>query len=89
MSILPLATKAQSDVDAGPNQTVYEGQQVSFDGSVSLDNASIISVKWDFGDGSTPERVRSSPAENHSHLSNGRSVQCDPHSEAQFNIQYN
>lgn len=54
VAILPLATKAQSDVDAGPDQTVYEGQQVSFDGSVSLDTASIVSVKWDFGDGSTP-----------------------------------
>lgn len=54
MSILPLAISAEADVDAGPDQTVYAGQEVTFDGSVSLDNASIVSITWDFGDGSDP-----------------------------------
>jgi hypothetical protein len=54
MLILPLAIRAQADVDAGPDQTVYVGQEVTFSGSVSLDNASIVSITWDFGDGSDP-----------------------------------
>jgi len=54
MSILPLAISAEADVDAGPDQTVYAGQAVTFTGSVSLDNASIVSITWDFGDGSDP-----------------------------------
>jgi hypothetical protein len=54
MSILPLAISAQADVDAGPDQTVYAGQEVTFTGSVSFDNASIVSITWDFGDGSDP-----------------------------------
>jgi len=54
MSILPLAISAQADVDAGSDQTVYAGQEVTFSGSVSLDNASIVSITWDFGDGSPP-----------------------------------
>jgi len=54
MSILPLAIRAQADVDAGPDQTGYVGQEVTFSGSVSLDNASIVSITWDFGDGSDP-----------------------------------
>ena len=52
MSILPLAIRAQADVDAGPDQTGYVDQAVTFSGSVSLDNASIVSITWDFGDGS-------------------------------------
>jgi hypothetical protein len=54
VSILPLAISAQAYVDAGPDQTVYAGQEVTFTGSVSLDNASIVSITWDFGDGSDP-----------------------------------
>lgn len=54
VSILPLAIRAQVDVDAGPDQTVYVDQEVTFDGSVSLDNASIVSITWDFGDGTNP-----------------------------------
>jgi hypothetical protein len=54
VSILPLAIRAQVDVDAGPDQTVYVDQEVIFDGSVSLDNASIVSITWDFGDGTNP-----------------------------------
>ena len=52
MSILPFAITAQADVDAGPDQTGYVDQEVTFSGSVSLDNASIVSITWDFGDGS-------------------------------------
>ncbi len=54
MSTLPLAIKAQNHVDAGPDQTVYVDQEVAFNGTVSPDNASIITIKWDFGDGSSP-----------------------------------
>jgi hypothetical protein len=51
--LLPLlAIRAQGDVDAGPDQTVYEGQQVAFNGSTTVNQSSIVSVVWDFGDGS-------------------------------------
>jgi hypothetical protein len=53
--LLPLlAIRAQGDVDAGPDQTVYEGQQVAFNGSTTVNQSSIVSVVWDFGDGSQP-----------------------------------
>jgi PKD repeat protein len=37
-------------VDAGPDQTVYEGALVSFDGSASKDNAGIFNYRWSFMD---------------------------------------
>jgi hypothetical protein len=49
-----LAIRAQGDVDAGPDQTVYQGQQVDFNGSTTANESSIVSVIWDFGDGSEP-----------------------------------
>jgi len=52
---LPLwAIRAQGDVNAGPDQTVYEGQQIAFNGSSTANQSSIVSVVWDFGDGSQP-----------------------------------
>jgi subtilisin family serine protease len=40
--------------DAGPDQTVNVGEEVSFDGSGSFDSdGTIISYDWDFGDGNT------------------------------------
>jgi hypothetical protein len=54
ISILTLTIRGEAEVDAGPDQTVYVDQAVTFSGSVSLDNASIVSIKWDFDDGSTP-----------------------------------
>jgi hypothetical protein len=54
MSILTLTIRGEAEVDAGPDQTSYVDQEVTFSGSVSLDNASIISITWDFDDGSTP-----------------------------------
>ncbi len=54
MSILTLTIRGEAEVDAGPDQTVYVDQEVTFSGSVSLDNASIVSVTWDFGDESDP-----------------------------------
>lgn len=52
--ILTLTINAQADVDAGPDQTVYTNKEVNLKGSVSHDNASIIYIEWDFGDGSDP-----------------------------------
>lgn len=53
--LLPLlAIHAQGDVDAGPDQTVYEGQQVAFNGTTTVNQSSIVNVVWDFGDGSDP-----------------------------------
>ena len=49
-----LAIRAQGDVDAGPDQTVYEGQQVAFNGTTTANQSSIADVIWDFGDGSDP-----------------------------------
>jgi len=54
MSILTLTIRGEAEVDAGPDQTVYVNQEVTFSGSVSLDNASIVSITWDFDDGSNP-----------------------------------
>jgi hypothetical protein len=54
-ALLPLlAIHAQGDVDAGADQTVYEGQQVAFNGGTTVNQSSIVSVVWDFGDGSEP-----------------------------------
>lgn len=39
-------------VDAGPDETVYVGEEITFDGSVSINHSLIISIEWDFGDGS-------------------------------------
>ena len=53
MSVLPFAIRSQDKlVDAGPDQTVYVGQNVNFNGSVSVDPSSIVSIEWNFGDGS-------------------------------------
>ena len=55
MSVLTLAIRAQDElVDAGQDQTVYVGQEVTFNGSVSVDHSFIASIEWDFGDGSPP-----------------------------------
>ncbi len=55
MSVLPLMIRAQDElVDAGQDQTVYVGQEVTFNGSVSVDHSFIVSIEWDFGDGSPP-----------------------------------
>ncbi len=53
--LLPLlAINAQGELDAGPDQTVYEDQQVAFNGTTTLNQSSIVDVVWDFGDGSDP-----------------------------------
>ncbi|MDH5481866.1 MAG: PKD domain-containing protein [Candidatus Bathyarchaeota archaeon] len=53
--VLPFAIRAQNGhVDAGPDQTVYVGQEVAFNGSVSVDHSLIVSIEWGFGDGSPP-----------------------------------
>jgi len=53
--LLPLlAINAQGELDAGPDQTVYEDQQVAFNGTTTLNQSAIVNVVWDFGDGSDP-----------------------------------
>jgi parallel beta-helix repeat protein len=47
--VLPDTTNPVAD--AGPDQTVYEGTQVNFDGSTSTDNVGIVSYVWSFTDG--------------------------------------
>lgn len=55
VSTVPFAVRSQEDlVDAGPDQTVYVGQAVNFNGSISADPSSIVTIQWDFGDGSPP-----------------------------------
>ena len=39
-------------VNAGPDKTVYLGEDVVFDGSVSVDCSFLVSIEWNFGDGS-------------------------------------
>lgn len=41
--------------DAGPDQTVYEDDPVTFDGSASSDDGYIASYHWDFGDGNNSD----------------------------------
>ena len=43
--------------NAGPDQSAEAGQTVSFDGSSSTDDGTIISYDWDFGDGATATGV--------------------------------
>ncbi len=53
--VLPFVIRAQDKlVDAGPDQTVYVGQNVNFNGSVLVDPSFIGSIEWNFGDGSSP-----------------------------------
>jgi len=53
VALLPLlAIRAQGNVDAGLDQIVYEGQEVAFNGSTTVNQSSTVSVVWDFGDGS-------------------------------------
>ena len=41
-------------IDAGPDQTVYVGQEVMFSGVVFVSHDLIISIEWDFDDGNPP-----------------------------------
>jgi hypothetical protein len=55
VSAVPFVVRSQDNlVDAGLDQTVYVGQVVNFKGSVSADPSSIVTIQWDFGDGSPP-----------------------------------
>jgi PKD repeat protein len=45
--------------EAGPDRWVCPGQEVTFDGTASVDwDNGIVSWRWDFGDGTTAEGVR-------------------------------
>ncbi|MCW4047221.1 MAG: PKD domain-containing protein [Candidatus Bathyarchaeota archaeon] len=54
-AIVPLlAIQAQAILSAGPDQQVYTGETVTFNGTTTENVSSIIQVTWDFGDNSTP-----------------------------------
>ncbi len=67
----PVPILNQSPVaNTGPDQTLFVGDLVSFDGSQSSDldgNQDIISYNWDFGDGSTGSGITTS----HIYLNSG------------------
>jgi len=55
LTVVPfLALQAQGDIDAGEDQTVYVDDTVSFNATTTENVSSIISINWDFGDGSLP-----------------------------------
>ncbi len=55
------------DVNAGPDQSVNEGDTVNFNGSFSDPGIQDThTIEWDFGDGSPPESGNLTPAHNYS-----------------------
>jgi PKD repeat protein len=53
-SVIATAPNEPPVADAGPDQTAFVGETVSFDGSGSSDpDGTIMSYDWDFGDGAT------------------------------------
>jgi hypothetical protein len=54
-AVVPLlAIQAQALLSAGPNQEVYTGETVTFNGTTTENVTTITQVTWDFGDNSTP-----------------------------------
>jgi PKD repeat protein len=54
-AITPLIViRAQATLSAGPNQEVYTGRTVTFNGTTTENVTAIVQVTWDFGDNSTP-----------------------------------
>ncbi|MDI6639730.1 MAG: PKD domain-containing protein [Methanocellales archaeon] len=56
--MITITVNALPVADAGPNQTVYVGDTVTFDGSGSTDKEGIASYLWDFDDGTTGTGVK-------------------------------
>ncbi len=53
--IVPLLViRGQASLSAGPNQQVYTGQTIEFNGTTTDNVSAIVQVTWDFGDNSTP-----------------------------------
>jgi hypothetical protein len=53
-TIVPLIViKAQATLSAGPDQLVYTGETVTFNGTTTENVTSIIQITWDFGDNTT------------------------------------
>jgi hypothetical protein len=54
-AIMPLIViRVQATLSAGPDQDVYTGRTVTFNGTTTENVSAIIQVTWDFGDNSTP-----------------------------------
>ena len=52
--IVPLLViRGQASLSAGPNQQVYTGQTIEFNGTTTDNISAIVQVTWDFGDNST------------------------------------
>ena len=53
-AVVPLIViRAQATLSAGPDQQVYTGETVTFNGTTTDNVTSIIQVTWDFGDNTT------------------------------------
>ncbi|UCF44710.1 MAG: PKD domain-containing protein, partial [Candidatus Bathyarchaeota archaeon] len=48
------ALQVQGETDAGPDQTAYIDDTVTFNGTTTENVSSIVNVNWDFGDGTPP-----------------------------------
>ncbi len=54
-AIMPLIViRVQATLSAGPDQDVYTGRTVTFNGTTTENVSAITQVTWDFGDNSTP-----------------------------------
>jgi hypothetical protein len=64
------ALQVQGETDAGPDQTVYVDDAVSFNATTSEDINAVDTVTWDFGDGSQPVNGSDSSLFNSTHIYN-------------------
>jgi PKD repeat protein len=68
-SVAPLIViRAQAALSAGPDQQVYTGETVTFNGTTTENVTSIIQVTWDFGDNTTAVNGTSATLLNATHI---------------------